>query len=75
MLQKRIRALFRKLPDPIRTFAVNGAFLADTFPYQRAGVMIQDACLGNDINLKALDCLARGRCTPGVYGSGRTENL
>ena len=50
----------RKLLDPIKTFALNGAFLADTFPYQRAGSMIQDACLGKDINLEALDCVARG---------------
>lgn len=59
MLQQRVNILPLELFDMIKVMTLDSAFIGDIFPCQKSGVVVKDACIGEDINLKALGLIDR----------------
>lgn len=58
-LQERIHALPLELFLAIEKLSLDGAFLADIFPHKGTEGLTWEACIGKDINLKALGLINR----------------
>ena len=59
MLQQLVHALPTELFDMIKGITLEAAFLADIFPCQKAGEIVHELHIGEDINVQALGLIDR----------------